>query len=127
MSELNPARREQIQAKITKVILEDGGKEKLDQIIAVNELSESDAKELIKEAKKERVDIIRGGYLRNVWIGSAVLSLGIGCAYVIAMMTGELSLTIKLLSGFIMLLGVGMVVASLLGIIFASLKKGAVE
>ena len=126
MSELTPVRRERIQSKATKLVLQDD-QEKLDQLISVNELSEEDAAEIIKAAKKERVDIIRGKCMKNVYLGCMIMMLGVAVVYCIVLVLGNLTRINWIIAGFMQVLGLWKVLEGVGGIILAPKKKGAVE
>ena len=105
MSELTPVRRERIQGKVTKLILQDDEREKLDQLISVNELSETDAEEMISIARKERIDIIRGKCMKSVYLGFLNLFGGVGAIYAFQMLIGRLTTPVWILACLLLVLG----------------------
>lgn len=125
MNELTPVRRERIQNRITKVVVSDEPEEKLEAIIQANEMIEEDAAKMIQNARKIRIDIIRGVAMRKVWIGGAVLALGIGTLYVILIIVGVLSKATWVLGGFIAAMGITMVLGGILSIVLAPSKRGS--
>lgn len=127
MSELTPVRRERIQSKVTKLILQDAEPEKLDQIISVNELSDADAKQMIDAARKERVDVIRGLCMKNVYLGCMVMMLGVAVVYSIILFLGNMTKPMWVVAGFMEVLGLWKIIEGVGGIVMAPKKKGAFE
>jgi hypothetical protein len=127
MSELTPVRRERIQGKITKIILQGDDRVKLDKLISVNELSGADAEEMIRIARKERVDMIRGKCMKSVYLGCLNLIGGIGAVYAFLMLIGRLTTPVWILSCLLLVLGAWKVTEGLVGIAMAPMRKGAVE
>ena len=125
MNELTQVRRERIQNRITKVVVADESRENLEAIISANEISEADAEDMIRKARKVRNDIIRGVGMRKVWVGGAVMSLGIGALYVFLILTGSLTKAIWVLGGLIVAMGLGMILGGLIGIVMAPTKRGS--
>jgi len=126
MSELTPVRKERIQGKIIKVILADQGVEAINQIIAVNELTEEQANEMIHVATKERIHLIRQLQMTSLYLGCLIMILGMAALYVFAWLIGHVTRPIWLLTVFLMLMGFGKVVQSTVGIALAGSKKGPV-
>jgi hypothetical protein len=126
MIELTPVRKERIQGKITKIILADEEPEVLAQIIAVNELTEEQAREMVQVARKERINQIRRGQMKNLYLGCLILLLGLGAVYGFAMLIGYVTKPVWILSLLIMAQGLGCVVLSVVKILLAGLKKGPV-
>jgi hypothetical protein len=127
MSELTPVRRERIQSKLTRLILKDEEQEKINQLIKVNELNDEDAGEMVRIAKKERVDIIRGLCMKNLYLGCLIMILGIGSVYAFGMVVGMVTKPILILAAVLVVLGLCKVVEGVVGIALAPRKKGAVE
>ena len=125
MSELSSIRRERIQNRLTKAVLSDDGVERLNSIISANELSESDAAEMLQNARRKRIDVIRGVYMRKVWVGAAVLSTGIGAVYLYLLAAGTVSKAVWLLGGIIVLMGLGLALQGVVGIIGAAQRRGS--
>lgn len=125
MSELSPVRREKIQKRISKAILADETTESVDQIVSVNELCEEHAEEMIRVARKHRVDVIRGIYMRKVRLGSFIVALGVGVVYLIALVVGVVTRPILLLGGLIVGMGLVTIIGGILGIAMAPSKKGS--
>ena len=125
MSELSPVRREKIQKRISKAILADEKTESVDQIVSVNELSEADADEMIRVARRHRVDVIRGIYMKKVRLGSFIVALGVAVVYLVAIVAGVITRPILLLGGLVVGTGLVSIIGGILGIAMASSKKGS--
>ena len=125
MNELTPVRRERIQNRITKVIVSDEPRKNLEAIISANEISEAVAEEMVRNARKNRIDIIRGIGMRKVWVGGAVMSIGIGALYIFLLLVGTLTKAIWMLGGLIAVMGFGMILGGLAAILMAPAKRGS--
>ncbi len=126
MIELTPVRKERIQGKITKIILADQGLETINQIIAVNELTEEQANEMVQVARKERINRIRQLQMKGLYLGCVIMILGMAALYTFALLIGHVSRPIWCLTGLLMLMGLWKVVQSIIGIALAGSKKGQV-
>ncbi|MDF1810605.1 MAG: hypothetical protein P1V20_00250 [Verrucomicrobiales bacterium] len=127
MSELTPVRKERIQSKITRIVLQDEGREKLDQVIEVNEVDEVEAQEMIRVARKQRIDAIRSLCMKNIYIGSMVMILGVAVIYSLIIVMGNPSRPIWAVAWFILLLGIWKLTEGVVGIAMAGSRKGPVE
>lgn len=125
MSELSPVRREKIQKRISKAILADETTESVDQIVSVNELSETDADEMIRMARRQRVDVIRGIYMKKVRLGSFIVALGVAVVYLVAMVAGVITRPILLLGAMVVGMGLISIVGGIIGIVMAPSRKGS--
>lgn len=126
MSDLSPVRKERIQSKITRIILKDEGDDKLNQLLAVNEVNETDAAEMIKAARKIRVDQIRGQCMKNLYLGCFIMFLGLAAAYCFTIVTGVITNPVRVITAFLLGLGLLKVIQGVVGIAIAPAKKGPV-
>lgn len=127
MSELTEVRRERIQNRISKAIIADDPQEKLDQIVAVNELTDEQATAMIQVGRKHRIDLIRGFHMKKLRSGCLILALGIFSLRGFHMFVGMITKPVLILGGLISVLGLILVIQGVLGILLAAGKRGSVE
>lgn len=122
--EISESRLEAIQKRLTSAVVGDQTEEKINQIISANKLDEAEASQLLKEAKRKRLDIIRGVQMRKVRLGCFVMILGVAALYLVKAISGRIDLPIFCIAGFILAMGGILLLLGLFGIIFAGSKRG---